>query len=150
MSIYIVVFVWQLWAFFFALLKYSTAHLPSMLTNRKRNISSSTLSNKSKNKSYLDFLLMSLYINYSWLCETRQSRLLLIGTAHISFIHSFIHSFHLISVVAKARQASISLLSFSNISSIWFPIHQCKRRRKRRKKKRWNNVLFFFSFFLFF
>jgi len=36
---------------------------------------------------------MSQYSNGWWWCETRQSRLLLIGTARVSFIHSFIHLF---------------------------------------------------------
>jgi hypothetical protein len=64
--------------------------------------------------------------------------------------HSFIHSsFHLISAVAKARQASISFsffLSFSRfflyiyiyIYSIWFPLRECKRKNERGK----NPILF--------
>jgi hypothetical protein len=50
------------------------------------------LSRKSKRYSYLISILMSQYSNGWWWCETRQSRLLLIGTARVSFIHSFVSS----------------------------------------------------------
>lgn len=87
---------------------------------------------------------MSLYINYSWLCETRQSRLLLIGTAHISFIHSFVSS-HL-----GSGKSTTGIHLSSLFSLIYIPFDSlyanANEEEEERKKKRWNNVLFF-SFF---
>lgn len=99
---------------------------------------------------------MSYYINYWWLYETRQSRLLLIGTTH--FIHSFIHSIVSSQLGNGKSTTGIHLFSFClsfSFSffffrlfflykhSIRFPSYKCKREKWRRRKSEVKIVLAF-------